>query len=130
MKQFLRHQKRLIRGSRFAVLAALLTVAAVGLTQCRMVGENVTGIETESHRFSSRERCMSKCEKFYRDARALEDLRHRLALRKCDRLGKKDEDACRRAEDRLHQAILRKLDELKKACKNKCYNEGGGRGGR
>jgi hypothetical protein len=130
MKQFLRHQKRLIRGPRFAVLAALLAVAAVGLTQCRIVGENVTGIETESHRFSGRNRCMHKCEKIYRDARALEDLRHRLALRKCDRLGRKDEDECRRNEHRVHRAILEKLEDMKKACKNKCYNEGGGRGGR
>jgi hypothetical protein len=131
MNQFLHDHKRHRRGLTFAALAALLSLSAVGLTQCKMVDNNVTGVEIQQdNSFHGRNACRDRCWREYKKARLAEERRHWDALCKCARLKGKAEKDCKSVEQKKHQDIVMKLRAIRKACKNKCYNEGGGHGGR
>ena len=130
MKKFF-YQKRVSRGSKFVALAALLALSAIGLTQCRLVDHSVTGVDFQSQNFNAREACMKKCDDIFKAAREAEDKRHKAADKKCDLLrDKKQREACKKAEHDLTEANKKRIENDKKNCKNHCYNEGGGKGGR
>jgi len=113
------------RGLTFVAMAALLGMAAIGLTQCRVV-ENVSGLELQrAEGLSGKGGCIKHCKDQYKDARKREGARHREAIRACDH----DAD-CRRREHRLHDRNLDEIAEAKRKCQSGCYNEGGGLGGR
>ena len=130
-----RSMKAMLRPATY-LLAALLAVTALGLTQCRMTERTVTGVDVDSfngHGRSDRlDRCFRRCESTYRDCRRDEDRRHKKALRACDKLDTRAERrACRDAEAKLHHAEKRECREALGACRQDCrYNEGSGQAGR
>jgi len=130
MNQNFNDRKPPRRGLTAILLTVILGASALGLTQCRLVDNTVSGIDLTDQSFNARDRCEKKCQDKYQDARCAEDRRHKAALCLCDRKRGKDRDACRKAEDKVHAAALKKIEEAKKTCKNGCYNEGGGHGGR
>jgi hypothetical protein len=94
------------RGARHALNGVLLLVAlvlaALGLTQCRVIDDSVTGVDLkgvgELHGKGNNSRCIRRCNEEYREARQREKERHRQALKKCssnrdDDEDKKDDDA-------------------------------------
>lgn len=109
-------------------LTSLLGLATLGLSQCRMVSDNVTGVEIEStdtYNGRGKADCVKRCNDEFKAAKRSEDARHKAAVRACgnDRVCKKD--AGKLNKDNLKD-IIRDMQE----CKRGCYNEGGGIGGR
>jgi hypothetical protein len=132
-----RSKKAMLNTPASYLLAAVLAVTALGLTQCRMTEQTVTGVDIESatkhgRRSDRLDRCYRRCESSYRDCRRDEDRRHKKALRACDKLDTRAERrACREAESKLHRSERRECREALGACRQDCrYNEGAGQAGR
>lgn len=125
MKKPVSHSFSHVRALSLFAVAGALGLAAIGLTQCRMVSDNVAGVDMTTESLHSRNTCVRECNSDFQDAMAKEDCRHREALRTCgfDR-------ACRESEKRKHHDIEAAIREARKECKKKCYNEGQGGGGR
>ena len=116
---------RLRRGFAFVALAAVLGLAAVGLSQCRMVDDTVTGVDLSANSgLSARSDCVHQCNEKYKACRRAEDARHKAAKAACS------DNACKKAEDRLHQANHKECVRQMQLCKRNCYNEGSGNAGR
>ena len=130
---------RVRRGFAFVALAALLGLSVVGLSQCRLVDDTVTGVDLQANSgTNARSDCVHQCNDQYKACKRAEYARHKAALRAC---GSGDDDnatngggggskACRKAEQRLHKANKAACKDANKLCKRNCYNEGAGIGGR
>jgi len=117
---------RLRRGFAFVALAALLGLSVVGLSQCRLVDDTVTGVDLQANsRFSARGDCKRQCHQKEKACKRAEEARHKAAKRAC-----LSDKACRKAEERTHKYNKQgcKIDKL--ICQRNCYNEGAGIGGR
>lgn len=117
---------RLRRGFAFVALAALLGLSVVGLSQCRLVDDTVTGVELQANSgVSARSDCVHQCNEKYKACKRAEEARHKAAKRACN-----SEKVCRKAEERLHKENKAACKQAMKDCKRNCYNEGAGIGGR
>ena len=117
---------RVRRGFAFVALAALLGLAAVGLSQCRMVNDTVTGVDLKANStVSARSDCVKQCNEAYKACKKSESARHKQAKRACG-----SDKECKKAEDRLHKDNQLACKQQKDACKHNCYNEGAGIGRR
>jgi hypothetical protein len=111
-------------------IMAVLGLTAVGLTQCRLVNDTVTGLDIRPQSFESKRDCERRCEDEWKAARDREEERHKDAIRACEKIKvSTDRKACKKAEDAVHKARQDRIGDAKRACKNRCYNEGGGKGG-
>ena len=117
---------RVRRGFAFVALAAVLGLAAVGLTQCRMVNDNVTGVDLRSGngQLSARSTCVKQCNEKYKACERNEEARHKAAKKAC-----LSDTACRKNEERLHKDNHKACVAAKNLCKKNCYNEGAGNAG-
>ena len=116
---------RLRRGFNLIALAALLGLMAAGLTQCRLVGDTVTGLDLKQNAsLNARSRCIRDCNDVFKRDRQAEDGRHHDAIRACG----SDPD-CRKSENQLHTQNIHDLEAARQACKRGCYNEGAGNAG-
>ena len=113
------------RTTRILVLAAVLGVASIILSQCRMVQDGVTGVDLSAGRLDSKSQCVKACNETFKAGQQAEEERHKQAERAC---GPHD-PACHQAEAAKHNAIMKQLTDDKEACKKNCYNEGSGTGG-
>jgi len=121
MPQQVRHN-RTIRSIRILGMAAALGLLVVGLSQCRMVSDNITGVNVGSNRLSAKGQCVKACNDAYEDGARAEESRHKEATRACG-----NDKACKDAENKVHDANMDKLQDQRKNCKRGCYNEGGGK---
>jgi len=97
------------------------------LSQCRMIGDNVTGpadglSASASNRASS---CIATCSRAYADSNRVESQLHVSIIQACG-----SDVACKAAEDARHDAAVIRIDAGKVACQNACHHQGGGTGGR
>ena len=117
---------RLRRGFAFVALAAVLGLAAVGITQCRMVNDNVTGVDLRAGAgtLSGRSSCVHHCNDLYKACLRGEESRYKSAKRACG-----SDFSCKKAEQRLHRDNIKACENSKKQCKKSCYNEGAGNAG-
>lgn len=109
------------------VLLVVGVFALVGLTQCRMAPDALTGIDKgRKERKENRDNgnCFSKCAKEAEKKLDKEEDRHDDNLEDCDR-----DAACITAENERHQAALAQIEAEKVACVSNCHHQGGGRGG-
>ena len=120
---------RLRRGFAFVALAAVLGLAVVGLTQCRLVDDTVTGVDLKSSTgLNARSDCVQQCNEKYKICRRTEESVHKANRRGCDNIVD-DPDArrlCLKIEQRRHHDGHKACVAGKKACKASCYNEGAG----
>ena len=117
---------RLRRGFAFVALAALLGLSVVGLSQCRMVNDTVTGVDLSANSgVNARSDCVHQCNDKYKACKRAEDARHKNAQRACG-----SDKACKKAEQRLHKDNQLGCVRAMQDCKRNCYNEGAGIGGR
>ena len=123
---------RLRRGFAFIALAAVLGLSAVGLTQCRLVDDTVTGVDLRSSTgLSAKSECKKQCKEKKKQCKRSEKARHKVEKRKCKGLANSAaRKACKKAESRKHKEAKKKCKEDEKKCKNGCYNEGSGGAGR
>ena len=118
---------RLRRGFAFVALAALLGLAVVGLSQCRMVDDTVTGVDLKGNtHLSAKSACAKQCNEQYKACKRAESIRHKLAKRACP----SGDKTCKKLESQRHKQEKNACKQLKKDCKKGCYNEGAGLGGR
>ena len=121
---------RLRRGFAFVALAAVLGLSAVGLSQCRLVDDSVTGVDLRSNStaFSSaRSKCVHQCKEKYKQCKKAEEALHKANKKAC---GSHD-SACKKAEDERHKAAKEECTRQYQLCKKGCqYREGAGSAGR
>lgn len=114
------------RVRRTVVMAVLLGLAVMGLSQCRGVDESITGVElsaeTSAH---GRGRCVKQCTRDFRTAVKSENARYKADIRACGR-----DSECLAEARAEHRENLVEIGAAHRACKRSCYNEGGGGGGR
>lgn len=114
-----------LRALRYIGIAAAIGLTTVTLSQCRMVQDNVTGLQlTGAGRLSARSACARQCNEAFEAALRAEERRHREAIRACGH-----DNGCKTAENRKHSKLEDKIEDDRKACKKGCYNEGGGHSG-
>ena len=114
------------RGFKTLALTAMLGFAVVGLSQCRMVEDTLTGVELNSQDgVNARSECVQKCNDKYKAAQRAEDARYEAALRACG-----TNRTCKAAEKANHKANDQQIVKDMQECKRTCYNEGSGGGGR
>ena len=115
-------------------LAATLGIAALGLTQCRMIDDSPTGVDLRTNGTFDGEasECVRQCNASFRECRNNEVRRRRLAMRRCDNLLDPSERVtCKWDEDQLHRDNLMGCIDAKRRCKSQCrYHEGSGGAGR
>jgi hypothetical protein len=117
---------RVRRGFAFVALAALLGLSVVGLSQCRLVDDTVTGVDLQANNgVNARSDCVHQCNEKYKACKRAEDARHKAAKRACG-----SDKACKKAEQRLHKDNKLVCVRAMQDCKRNCYNEGAGLGGR
>lgn len=116
---------------RFTRLTMVAALVVVGLTQCRKIGDRVTGPEFGRAGTYQSAACVQSCQDAFKRCRDVEEERHRAALRECDRLSGAAREACRLAEDQRNEAEKEACRRAMVECKDNCrYVEGSGAGGR
>jgi hypothetical protein len=118
---------RVRRGFAFVALAAVLGLSAVGLTQCRLVDDTVTGVDVRSNSgfLNAVSDCVHQCNEKFKACQKAEEARHKAALRACG------DAACKKAENKLHKDNQKNCVRSMQLCKRNChYNEGAGSSGR
>jgi hypothetical protein len=108
------------RASTFCALVALLGLAAVSLTQCTMVNDNVTGL---SFSVAKANKCLKECKRDF-DSATREEMRlnHR-NRRQCD-----SDVVCLALESERHRTVLKQIEKEYETCRSECHHQGGGGG--
>jgi len=118
---------RLRRTVVFAALAALLGVVSLTLSQCTMVGDNLTGVGLSA---ATPTGCVKACNNLYDLLYKLEQKRHEAEKAICmaieDNQLKND---CLTAESARHSARKTELADAKNACQDNCHHQGVGSAG-
>lgn len=115
------------RAVALSVLAALLGVVSLVLSQCTMVGDSVTGVSLSRAAATS---CIKQCNDLYDLLFKLEQKRHIAENDLCQQLppGPVKND-CLQAESTRHNAAKDALAAGKDACKANCHHQGAGSAG-
>src|SRR5580765_7378131 len=100
------------RRIKFLALAVALGITTITLTQCRLVSDNVTGVDLGNGRLSGRTTCVKQCNENFKAAQKAEDDRHKAAEKVCG--GSK---TCKDAEKAKHDAAQDQIEADKKNCK-------------
>ena len=117
---------RLRRAVAFAALAGLLAVGSLTLSQCTMVGDNLTGVELERGQPTT---CIKMCNDSYALLFSQEQKRHQAAVEACQALSQPAKGDCLAAEDALHTTNMNALGQGKIDCQNNCHRQGSGSAG-
>ena len=117
------------------VLLGIMALTALGLSQCRLMEDPITGVDVRDEAAFSKKRskCVHRCERDYKRCSKKESERHHDAKRECEKLKKKGDEKkkCLKAESARHDAEKEACKDAKRKCKASCrYNEGAGSGGR
>ncbi len=114
---------RVRRGFAFVALAAVLGLAAVGLSQCRMVNDNVSGVDLRAGTgtLSARSACNHHCDDLFKACVRANESAFKACKRACG-----SNKACKKDCDRTHKDNQKACEAQKKQCKKSCYNEGAG----
>jgi hypothetical protein len=117
-------QRHSSRSLSLLVLAAVLGFALVGLSQCRSISDNVSGVQLRTAgSLSGKSDCVRRCNDQYKADQRSEEARHKAALKSCGR-----DNVCKQEENNVHKKLLAGIVAHKNACKRSCYNEGAGSG--
>jgi len=108
------------RASIFGALVALLGLAALSLTQCTMVNDNVTGM---SFSVAKADRCLKDCKKEFDRATHDEFKVNQRNRRECG-----GEPVCLALEAQRHRDALIVIEQAYAACRAECHHQGGGGG--
>ena len=117
---------RVRRAAIYACLAALLGVASLTLSQCTMVGDNLTGVGLNSGRPTT---CIKMCNDLYKMLYDQEQKLYDTNKSACLGLPQPNKDACLAAELARHQAKMSQLGADKINCQNNCHSQGSGSAG-
>lgn len=111
-----------LTGARFAtrmVLLVALAASSLALTQCRMVGDTLTGVRVDALKRKSD--CLKSCKEANKNDRKAENDVHAGNLSACG-----GDAACRAAENARHDAAVQAIEAAYVDCRNSCHSQGGG----
>ncbi|TMQ65303.1 MAG: hypothetical protein E6K78_07765 [Candidatus Eisenbacteria bacterium] len=118
---------RIYRAVVFVALATVLGVVSLTLSQCTMVGDNLTGVGLTR---AAPTTCIKHCNDLYDLLFKLEQKRHAAEVAVCqlieDNNAKND---CLQAESTRHSAAKDALTAGKIDCQNDCHHQGVGSAG-
>lgn len=101
-------------------LAVLCAVAVVGLTQCELASDKVTGVDRAK---TPPGNCISECaDKANEEMKSESDL-HSQNAKTC----RGDKDCITREQDR-HKTAVDQIQDGRKRCMDTCHQQGGGNG--
>lgn len=101
------------------LLLVALAASSLALTQCRMVGDQLTGVRVDS--FKRKSDCVKDCKDAYKDARKAENTVHASNMNAC-----RGDSACQAAEAARHGAALQAIEAAYADCLYDCHLQGGG----
>lgn len=101
------------------LLLVALAASSLALTQCRMVGDRLTGINVDVLKRKSD--CVKACKDTFKANRKAENDLHTARIRDCA-----GNTACLAEEAARHDAALLAIDAAYVDCQNGCHNQGGG----
>lgn len=101
------------------LLLVALAVSSLALTQCRMVGDSLTGVRVDS--FKRKSDCTRACKDAYKDDRKAEQDLYASNISAC-----RGDAACKAQERARHDAAMAAIEAAYLACLNACHNQGGG----
>lgn len=108
------------RVSIYGALLTLLGVASLSLTQCTMVGDNITGL---SFAAAQADKCLKDCKKTF-DA----DTREEFKLNNKNRKACGNDIVCLAIETERHREALQQIEQTYAQCRANCHHQGGGGG--
>lgn len=118
---------RIRRAVVYAALATLLGVVSLTLSQCTMVGDNLTGVDVSRGAPTT---CVKQCNDLYKMLYDQEQKLYATNKAYCQTLPQPDKDACLAAELARHQAKMDQLGADKIACQQSCtHTQGTGSAG-
>lgn len=103
---------------------ALLAFTLLGLTQCRLVADRITGVDAQLFNGNSARNCLRGCDAERREQIREEERRHRVRIRLC-----RTDIACLEEENERHQNALATIEAEYAECLEDCHHQGGGSGG-
>ena len=101
------------------LLLLALAASSLALTQCRLVGDRLTGINVDS--FKRKSDCIKTCKDVYKDAIKAERDRHKVFVIACG-----GNTTCLGEERVRFEAALLAIEAAYVACQNSCHDQGGG----
>ena len=120
-------RQHFLRGVVTYVLLAMVVVGTtLTLSQCTMVGDNVTGVRLTTTQITQ---CEKDCTRVAVDKLAAEAKRHAEEIQRCAKLSGDDRVPCIQAENDVFAANLKSILDAWRACKNGCHTQGSGDAG-
>ena len=113
-----RHRPPSRLATRILLLLALV-VASLTLTQCRLVGDRLTGVDVNL--LKRRDDCKALCQDQFQARNQAEDALHAQNVQACG-----SDAACLAAEETRHLAAQDASKATRDACMNACHQQGGG----
>jgi hypothetical protein len=101
------------------VLLVALGIASVALTHCRMVGDNVTGVNVAS--VMKAKSCLEQCQNTTDNLFNAEANVHQAKLRNCN-----GDATCIQQENERDAAVNATIQAALVRCQNFCHQQGGG----
>ena len=113
-----RHRPPSRLATRLLLLLALVA-ASLTLTHCRMVGDRLTGVETNLLR--RRDECKAQCQVEFQARNQAEDILHAQKVADCH-----GGAACLATEETRHRNAEADSKRKRDECINACHQQGGG----
>ncbi len=113
---------RLRRGSALFGLGILFVTVALSLTQCRMVGEQLTGVDLQK---AHPDKCINNCVQTANQLIRAESDLHTQNVKACA-----GDSICLAQEQIRHDQAVDRIQMGRDQCINDCHHQGGGTGGR
>lgn len=104
------------------LLLVALAAASFTLTQCRMVGDRMTGVGVGTYKWDRD--CFEACRDAYKAGKEAEVRLHVENSQACG-----DDVECEAAEDARHEAEMQRLSDEFYLCLDDCHVQGGGHSG-
>lgn len=101
------------------LLLLALAASSLALTQCRMVGDRLTGVDAGL--FKRKGDCRTACQDEFRERTRAEGDLHVQLVRACG-----GEPTCLAEEEARHEAAKQDIKAQRDACLNSCHQQGGG----
>ena len=109
------------RASIYGALVVVLGLATVTLTQCTMVGDNVTGVSLSEMKGGKADKCLKDCGKDYDKATKEEFRTNHKNRKQCG-----SDPVCLALEQERHRQALADIDADYTQCRENCHHQGGG----
>ncbi len=116
------HTLAVRRGIALLSVVALAAAAAVTLSQCRMVDERLTGINSTG--LGAASNCFTQCAKAYNDSIRVESQLHVANVHACA-----GNETCLALEELRHEAAVNRIQTGRNQCQDNCHHQGSGTGG-